>query len=101
MYVVDYEGLTPTRPPRRRKWLISRLLGHIDINAKKCGAHHTARPAPTTTPLTIILPQASGRGSEYNPDKPHDALCDLHDRSGDCRSQSLAASAWSEQVWSP
>jgi hypothetical protein len=59
MYVVDYEGLAPPRPARWRKWLI---FNGLQFNAKKCGAHHTARPAPTTTPLTIILPQADGRG---------------------------------------
>ena len=59
MYVVDYEGLTPRRRARRSKSLIFNVL---QFNAKKCGAQHSPRPTPTTPPLTIILPQASGRG---------------------------------------
>lgn len=93
MYVVDYEGLTPRRPARRRKCLISRGLCYIYINAKKCGAQHSPRPAPTPLPLTIILQRADGRGSEYNPTPLHDAACDHHDRSGDCKSPPLAAGA--------
>ena len=94
MYVVDYEALTPRRPARRCKLLIFSVLCRSTIlMQKKCGAQHSPRPAPTTTPLTIILLRADGRGSEYNPTPLHDAACDHHDRSGDCKNPQLAAGA--------